>query len=367
MSDALKLELKQSDQEVFELFSKRNSLPLVLEALVRKYTPQDISKVGTPQRVWELCGLYYRMENRPYEALELFGILYSRMLEAQTTKSWVHKAIPLVWMSDCYRELGYRLHSKRYLMLTLCEDAINWKADIPPDTTGAYFRLVWKQGLSDADFTKYSRQIWSLYQQYPEYANYPEYLLQELDDSWQVESPSPDEAFQYKISARYVNFLASKLGDGTGKALELLAEYLLSCMPGCRTRRRLRTPSTDYDVVCAMEGTEVDYRSELGRYFVCECKDWNMPADYTTMAKFCRVLDSTKARFGLLFSDKGISGSGSNAFAEREQLKIFQDRGIVIAVISLDDIKNVAAGANFIWLLRQRYESVRLDMKGRAG
>jgi hypothetical protein len=68
-----------------------------------------------------------------------------------------------------------------------------------------------------------------------------------------------------------------------------------------------------------------------GRYFVCECKDWDKPADFTTMAKFCRVLDSFKARFGILFSKGGYSPeTAAPQDAAREQLKVFQDRGIVV-------------------------------------
>src|SRR5262245_7312786 len=134
-------------------------------------------------------------------------------------------------------------------------------------------------------------------------------------------------------------------------------------MPGCRTTRRSRTPSTDNDIICSMDGLDVDFRSELGRYFVCECKDWASPADFTTMAKFCRVLDSTKARFGLLFSSSGITGAGETVFAEREQLKVFHDRGIVIVVLDREDIQAVAGGKNLISLLRDRYEAVRLDIR----
>jgi hypothetical protein len=48
----------------------------------------------------------------------------------------------------------------------------------------------------------------------------------------------------------------------------------------------------------------------------------------------------------------------------REQLKVFQDRGIVIVVVSNDDLHTVGSGANLIQLLRQRYERVRLDLSG---
>jgi len=192
---------------------------------------------------------------------------------------------------------------------------------------------------------------------------YPEAILQRVDDDWQTALPSAAEAFVYFASTRYVQWMLGQLGAPGGKALEFLADYLMSCMPGCRTRRRTRSGSTDYDVLCSMEGFEVDFRSELGRYFVCECKDWDKPADFTTTAKFCRVLDSFKARFGILFSKEGISGETRTTDAAREQLKVFQDRGIVVVVINLEDLQSVAGGKNLISFLRNRYEAVRLDIR----
>lgn len=134
-------------------------------------------------------------------------------------------------------------------------------------------------------------------------------------------------------------------------------------MPGCRTQRRLRSWSTDYDVVCSVDGHDVDFRSELGRYFVCECKDWSTPVDFSTMAKFCRVLDSTKARFGILFSRNGVSGTNRTTDAAREQIKVYQDRGIVFVVIDAADLEKVTNGANFIALLREKYQAIRLDLR----
>jgi hypothetical protein len=68
-------------------------------------------------------------------------------------------------------------------------------------------------------------------------------------------------------------------------------------------------------------------------------------ADFTRMAKFCRVLDSFKAKFGILFSRSGISGHIGSTFAARELLKIFQDRGMVIVVIELQDPESVTLDA----------------------
>jgi hypothetical protein len=193
-------------------------------------------------------------------------------------------------------------------------------------------------------------------------SRYPEWVLQGLDREWMTELPAPAEALAFTANRQYVHHLVNRLGDGTGKTLELLADYIVSCMPGCRTMRRRSSGSTEYDLVCSVEGFDVDFRSEPGRYFVCECKDWAEPADFTTLAKFCRVLDSTKSCFGILFSKNGITGTGRTSDAAREQLKVFQDRGMIIVVVDESDLCLVADGANFISLLRTKYAAVRLDL-----
>jgi hypothetical protein len=160
----------------------------------------------------------------------------------------------------------------------------------------------------------------------------------------------------------YCGWLLSKLGAGDGKALERLAHYLLNCIPGFRAKMRMRTPATDYDVYCAVEGPTYDFRSELGRYFLCECKDWNRAADVTTVQKFAGVLRAVKCRFGIIFSKNGISGQGNVKYAERELLKIKQD-GIIILTITEADLKEVAVGANFFSMLRDLYEREHLDLQ----
>ncbi len=192
---------------------------------------------------------------------------------------------------------------------------------------------------------------------------FPEWILQELDQDWIVEVPNPNEASYYVANEIFIKHLIEKLGEPSGKVLEKLAEYLLSCMPGCRTSRRCRSESTDYDVVCSLQGPDIDFRSELGRYFVVECKDWKAPVNFSSFAKFCRVLDSVKCRFGIIFSKHGLTGEDRNSDAEREQLKVFQDRGMVIIIVDQEDMDYVSTGGNFIALLRNKYEKIRLDLK----
>jgi hypothetical protein len=257
--------------------------------------------------------------------------------------------------------MGRYVHAKRYIMLTLIEDSIRERGSISPATSGVYFRIVWRHGLSDQQVNAYARKAYELFLSSGGAGMYPEWILQQMDQDWMTDLPSTEEWSFYTANSRYIRYLLEK-EDSSGQSLELLAEYVLSCMPGCRTTRRLRSRSTDYDIVCSMEGFDLDFRSEFGRYFVCECKDWKHPVDFSSFAKFCRVLDSVKANFGIIFSKNGLSGSGKIKDAAAEQIKVFQDRGMVIIVVDKEDLSRLAAGQNFTSLLRRKYEQVRLDI-----
>jgi hypothetical protein len=347
-----------------EHFQKRDGAAILVEELPQFYSPKEVMHPSVEQRAWELIGLhYFNQPERQFDAVGVFLALYQHILAAQEqSNERAHKGMPLLWIGECFAKCGYTVLRKRYLMLALCEDAIRGEGVIEPESVGSYFRLVWRLGMADARLQRYAQACYKLATTNSESARYPEWVLQQLDQDWMTEFPTPQESSVYVANGSYIRKLLSELGQSQGKSLEQLAEYVMLCMPGCRTSRRRRSASTDYDVVCSMEGFEVDYRSELGRYFVCECKDWKEPVDFTAMAKFCRVLDSVKSKFGIVFSRKGISGAGNTRDAEREQLKVFQDRGMVIVAIDESDLEEVAAGMNLINILRKKYERVRLDL-----
>ena len=259
------------------------------------------------------------------------------------------RSMPLVWMSDCFRAVNYPMLARRYLMLTLVDDAIIEKGDVSAEKGGIYFRLVWSGLLSDLEIKTYAKRIYELQEENPQECLFPEWVLQQIDQNWVRGAPSADEAFFYITNTRYIRHMLNKLGSESGMVLEQLAEYLICCMPGYRTKRRRRGKVTEYDLICSVDGLEVDFKSEMGRYLVCECKDWKKKADFSSFAKFCRVLDSTKSKFGILFSKSGLTGARRTTAATREQLKVFQDRGIVIVVIDAKDIDNLAKGENLIY------------------
>jgi hypothetical protein len=358
---------KSARDNLVSLASQADGGYALATELARRYKPVEIftARDGsqTPQKIWELIGLYFLNQNRLYDAIAVFDSLYRHILQCQIEENrWIYKAIPLVWISEAFFRLSYPIHSKRYLMYTLCEDAAEHGPEKRAEGSGVYFRAVWHHGIPDELVTEYTRTAHEKRIELKEAGWFPERLLAELDDRWMTGSPTEMEYGRYWSNSVYVRYLIAQLGSNKGHSLEWLAHYLVSMIPGSRVYRRASSESTEYDVVGSFEGPSLDFRSELGRYFVCECKDWNERADFTSFAKLARVLDSVKSRFGILFSKNGISGEGKTKFAEREQLKVFADRGIAIVVITEADLERVARGESFLSVLRTKYETVRLDL-----
>jgi len=370
--DVNEIGLDQLKEYLPERFSEILDRPgdgpaLIVTELPATYSPESVSpKTGEPktleQRLWQLVGIYYFNSGRQHDAVIIFQSLYSHMLVAQDRMDTrVHKGMPLIHISDCYRFLNFISLSKRYLMLTLVEDVLSQEGDLDLKNAGVT-RLTAILGMPTSEFQRYCQEIYNLYKSDPVLSIYPEWILKELDQEWKTEIPALQEASTYIANSKYVSFLLSQLGDSSGKSLENMADYLLSSIPGCRTKRRKRSASTEYDIVCSIDGARPDFLSETGRYFVCECKDTARPASYSTIAKFTRVLDSTKSNFGIIFSSKGISGRKNMRYAERERIKVFQDRGIAILILDYEDFKFFADGGSFLSRLRAKYESLRLDL-----
>ncbi len=341
-----------------QLLDRRDGAVQLIRVLREQIDPTEEGAC----HVWDGCARFYTMQGRFYEALAIYHSMYDKLMEMQDRlRRRIHKGTPLVRISDVHGLMSRPLLAKRYIMLTVCEDAINCKGNIPSENSGSYFRAVWHHGMSDEQFRAYASAAWNASQEDAEASRFPEWALQKLDHKWIVEYPSSNEASFYVANPAYVRWLLSKLGAGDGQALERLAHYLISCVPGFRARMRMRTLSTDYDVYCAVEGPTFDFRSELGSYFLTECKDWSDTVGVTHVVKFAGVLRSAKCRFGIIFSKNGISGQGDTKYADRERLKIQQD-GITIVSISRTELDEVAAGANFFSIVRDLYERERLDL-----
>ena len=350
-------------KEFRPLMEERDGAPKIVNKLKELYPPDVVSRVGEQQNTWQYIALFYRDTNRLHQAIQVISNLYYHMITFQIqSNTQTHKGMPLIWMRDFHLSLGHSVIAKRLAMLTLCEDAIRDQGKVNADESGTYFRLAYEHGMSDREIERYIQRAYEIYMKSPNESRFPEWILQKLDKDWMVETPAISELFIYTPNIKYIEHLLHLLGDKTGKTLEILSDYILSVVPGFRTNIRQRTPSTDYDIVFSIEGSAIDFRSELGRYVICECKDWTKKVDFTTIAKFCRILASTKSKTGILFSREGISGTKNNKNAARELLKVFHDSELTILILNSADIKSLIDGKNLISILRKKYENVRFDL-----
>jgi hypothetical protein len=362
--DGLKDKLPSRTIPLVKDINESDSASKIVKELCLSFSEEDYLN-GSAQRIWEDIGTYYRIANRFNEALNIYLTEYEKIIEVQlSTNQRIHKGSPLCWISDIFLNLGFFVLAKRYIMLTLCEDVISGEGEIIPNNTGVYWRLCWFYGFSDSNIKKNINEIWKNIENKPAYYIFPEWALQNLEDSsWQFEYPNPVESNKYYVNHKYIErLIEDSTEDKTGKTFECLIEYLMSSIPGIRTKRRLITPSTDYDVMCVLEGEFSDFRTEISKYFICEAKNWDKPSDFSTLIKLVGVSEDIASNFGILFSKEGISGKDKNIDGQREILKTFHGKKIIIVVLDSNDIASCISGESLISIIRNNYEKVRLDI-----
>ena len=99
------------DESLKPTLNERDSAAKFVQHLPNVYPPEKVAAQSKEQRAWELVGLHLRNSGRPHEGIAIFAALYTQMLRAQKKlDQWVHKGMPLVWMSDCYSMLGFPVH-----------------------------------------------------------------------------------------------------------------------------------------------------------------------------------------------------------------------------------------------------------------
>lgn len=338
---------------------------MALNELRKDYFNPDNRHENTEnQRVWECVALSFFNTSRPFQAITIIKELYWSILRYQISENKrIHKGMSLVWLYEFYRHVNYTWLSRKYMFLTCVEDAIQDAGSFKREA-GVYFRLNYHFGMSNDQINELGQKLYEIFQKNPQTVSYPEFYLQIFGDSWKTTLTAIEEQSIWDLNPYYFRQLLEKIGDGSGKSLEDLAEYLLMCLPGARVKKRVKTHSTEIDVLCVLDGLFYDFRGELGRYLICECKNWKKKANFTAIAKFMRVLDSAKCKTGILFSKSGISGKKRRKDAEMEIIKYFQEREKIVIVMTESDLSKIGLGASFITILREKYENIKFDLYG---
>ncbi|WP_169517192.1 restriction endonuclease [Azohydromonas australica] len=155
--------------------------------------------------------------------------------------------------------------------------------------------------------------------------------------------------------------------DEKGESLERLAQALISSAPPLACKYvNLQTRSSEIDIVVEYNNSKdrVPLLDELGRFFLVECKNWSKPVGVAPVRDFMGKLDKCKVRIGVLFSKNGVTGVDSGVDALREIQSRFDRDGVYVLVFSLEDVRHLANGADFLRALDKKADNLRFDMEG---
>ena len=365
------------DSELAKILPERDSLPAALQRLVT-ITPEEllVEEAFERRRLWQDSGLYYMQVGRLREAIGLFSRLHEKICELAVAKEdWLPRGMPLVWVSDCYRQLGCPHLAFRYLLLSGVSDAVRDQGRLNPNA-GFYWRAHWQEGLSDYAMRKFYSDSFKEFQVGSRYRFFPEHMLSKVDRALIYPYPSEKELDIYAINSYYARTCLANIdaahGAGervNGKELEALSGYLLGCVPGFEVEMDITTGESQLDGIIRNRGPRYDFRQDFGTYIVVECKDWSKRVGSKEVGWLVNKLLTQECKAGILFSCEGITGGRSTADQDTRHaaltlLKAYQRAGKIILVLDRGDLEVAAGGDNLVRILRDKYEEVRFDIRG---
>ncbi len=354
-------------RELQDLLSRHEAASLCTEWLKKKHPLESLrDTAGEAVFHWDMIGMAFAALGRFYEAISVHNELYHLMCKAQDKHGWIHKGLPLVRLRDSHRSLGHPWHEERYLLLTLVEDAIRDKGQIVPEQGGIYHRFRWEDGRADSEFREISESCWDQFSQNSNLREFPEEIIGRLGYNLVKRAAAQNETDLYEINEVYASCLYEKAAKGDWKALETLAAYELSCIPGFQVEVQRRTLASVFDAFIRLRGNYVDFRRELGAYMLGECKDWTKSVGPDVIAYLAQNLLFNECTAGVLFSWNGITGTDEMKFAALTVLRAYHHSGRIILVLDKDDFRKASNGEPLQEILRTKYEQVRFDLPPHA-
>jgi len=167
----------------------------------------------------------------------------------------------------------------------------------------------------------------------------------------------------YKVNLNYLRKLHTRVKeDSSGKALELLATYLFSCVDGFEPVFRKKTQAFHFDVVIRNLTRDHPLLKGLGDYIGVECKDIDKSLSGEELNHFIQRLRLCNMKCGIVFTNRGISGikyKKTKQYGKLIQVKAFNRDGIAVFDMTQSDLKRILDGENLLSLLLSKYEDIR--------
>lgn len=203
-----------------------------------------------------------------------------------------------------------------------------------------------------------------------------EYFLQILQDKEKVFKEitrlTDEEKETYKkllSNLKEVNKNRKKYSNKViGKALEDIVSFILKKSSVFEVKENIHTSTNEVDQLVLLNSTGKKFRNDgyldvRGDYFLSECKNYEDKIGVTWPGKFYALLSAQTCKLGILFSYKGLTGTGWNAatglvkklFLTKEKV---EDR-IYIIEFNVNDFDKIAEGLSFLEILDAKMNELK--------
>lgn len=279
----------------------------------------------------------------------------------------IHKGTPLQYLGLSYFDLNQIEQSRKYHMLAFTEDVIRYLqtqgrptnplTNLISTPASIILEKRFRSSLNDL----LELQNYVLSKVVAPFPFNPEeiYLewIREVEQKSILIARSREEQL-YKPNLEYLKTLRKQaFSDATGKALELFAFYLFSCVDGFEPIFRKTTASFHFDVVVRNLIIDHPLLKNLGDYIGVECKNTDN-VNVSQVDHFILKLRLHNMKCGIIFTRKRVTGA-NGTYSKAVIEKIFQRDGIIIFTITKTDINKIIDGCNFLSMLLKKYEDTR--------
>jgi hypothetical protein len=165
-------------------------------------------------------------------------------------------------------------------------------------------------------------------------------------------------AYNLAVIQGYLAIVDNPPGNAEkGKALEDLACYLFSGIPGIKVtaRNEMNTFATEeIDVACKNENDPAGLGA-LADFFLVECKGWRDAVNSEQVSWFLTKIRHRGVRFGVLIAANGITGEPEHLsranFLVAVEMATF---GIKMVIVTRAEIEALTSGEDFAQLIIQK-------------
>ncbi|MEI4801291.1 acetylglutamate semialdehyde dehydrogenase [Bacillus sp. FJAT-51639] len=155
-----------------------------------------------------------------------------------------------------------------------------------------------------------------------------------------------------------------------GKSLEDIVSFILNKSSVFEVKENIHTSSNEVDQLVLLNSTGKEFQREgyldiRGEHFLSECKNYDGKIGVTWPGKFYSLLSVQSCKLGILFSYKGLTGTGWNdAVGLTKKLFLTRERiedKIYIIEFNIQDFDDIANGLSFLEILEAKINALKTD------